>query len=842
MRKFTPPPVRPVLQNGAMAIDENGLVRGPYLYDHWREYSFYLIEYFHDIIEQKENPEWHRLFFRHEDDFYGGIYSHYYEIHFILSRKLAGLITRHSALQDIHRGVDMYENLYPAGLLKPSNFRGQGQMFTLHVPHYQNCKEIWNINPNLLDFDKLHGKLMKRAVRLKKRITKMKKFNKKFKNRTMFYLPSKYQNLEKWYPKTKYVPIFYSYKTKKLEWPFFETDPNLEELHQDYIRETIEKWLKTKAIYIMDSTDQIDLLTPLVMANLPTLNGPPADPDKKPRMCHDGAFEKEIEGFPIPCKMEDLSTVLPNIRPNDLLTKLDDKRGFHLVKMNLESRGLTAFRFKNMNMTYRVVPFGCPKSPAAFQRANSMAMAYGRFFGVRSNLYMDDRLCLDNANSIINGVPKNCFLTSLLCIASGGFISITKSDFTPKSVQEFLGLELNTTNCTIAVPLRKWQKFMKTIIEILNQNFCTFETLEMVRGKAVSFILTNPMTKLFIRYMNQTIADALRLKTWKNSMKIHLRPELKNELIEWIKLDFLKMRHSWWPTLNKDQRPYKVTFTDSSTFAIGVKIQFDNKFYQYTEYFSENEQNLPICQKEAIAIYKMLHKCNQILANTILIHFCDNSNVVHGYNGLGSKNRPMNEWILKIYKILREMNSTLKMYWCSTKLQLADQPSRQINMNEEFLPQMRFNQLCKTYNIRPDIDLMATPANTKAKLFVAWGRTYNIPQDQNICIGSDFFAFNPKPYKSKVMYIFPPKAITTKVAIHLAKYYQKIKYIFIFHSFMELPLGLENLINQGARLIEWNEEKISIIPSENKLEFQNQIYAGKWNQRNKVTYILLNNI
>ena len=383
---------------------------------------------------------------------------------------------------------------------------------------------------------------------------------------------------------------------------------------------------------------------------------------------------------------------------------------------------------------------------------------------------------------------------------------------------------------------------MKTIIEILNQNFCTFETLEMVRGKAVSFILTNPMTKLFIRYMNQTIADALRLKTWKNSMKIHLRPELKNELIEWIKLDFLKMRHSWWPTLNKDQRPYKVTFTDSSTFAIGVKIQFDNKFYQYTEYFSENEQNLPICQKEAIAIYKMLHKCNQILANTILIHFCDNSNVVHGYNGLGSKNRPMNEWILKIYKILREMNSTLKMYWCSTKLQLADQPSRQINMNEEFLPQMRFNQLCKTYNIRPDIDLMATPANTKAKLFVAWGRTYNIPQDQNICIGSDFFAFNPKPYKSKVMYIFPPKAITTKVAIHLAKYYQKIKYIFIFHSFMELPLGLENLINQGARLIEWNEEKISIIPSENKLEFQNQIYAGKWNQRNKVTYILLNNI
>ena len=82
VRKFTPPPVRPVLKNGAMAIDQYGLLRGPYLYEQWREYSFFLIDYFHDIIEHKDKPEWHRLFFRHEDDFYGGIYSHFYEIHY----------------------------------------------------------------------------------------------------------------------------------------------------------------------------------------------------------------------------------------------------------------------------------------------------------------------------------------------------------------------------------------------------------------------------------------------------------------------------------------------------------------------------------------------------------------------------------------------------------------------------------------------------------------------------------------------------------------------------------------------------------------------------------------
>ena len=841
VRKFTPPPVRPVNFKGSMVMDQYGIIRGPYLYEHWRHYSFYLLEYFHDIIEGKDVPEWHRLYFRHENDFYSGIYSHFYEIQFLYASKMNGNITKHNALNDIHRGVDMYENLYPAGLLKPSNFRGKGQMFTLHVPHYENCNDIWNINHRYLNFEKIQQKWIKRSIKLKKRISKMKKFNKNFKFRTMYYLPKQFQNFKRWYPKTKQVPMFYNYKTKNIEWPFFETDQKLEELHQDYIKETIEKWIVTKAIYICRPTDKIDLVTPLVMANLPTVNGPPPDPDKKPRMCHDGGYEKEIEGYPIPCKMEDLKMVLPNVGQHDYLTKLDDKRGFHLVRMNRESRGLTAFRYQGKTLTYRVVPFGCPKSPAAFQRANAMAMAYGRFFGVKSNLYMDDRICIDNENSLINGVPQNCFLTSLLCIAGGSFLSITKSDFTPKKVQEFLGLQLDTRTCQISVPIKKWEKFSKLVREALANATINFQKLEIIRGKAVSFILTNPLTKLFIRQMNQTIADALASEKWSNSMQIELTSDLRVELEEWIKLDFLQMRHTWWPVLNKDNRPYKVTFTDSSLFAIGIKIQYDNRLYSYTEYFDEWDQPKPICQKEAIAILKMLHKCEKVLANTILVHFCDNTNVVYAYNGLGTKNRPLNEIIVKIYKKLKAMNTTLKMYWCSTTLQLADQPSRQIDMNEEYIPWPRFQQIIEKFNFIPDIDLMATRQNTKALKFINWGKRDDSVMKYPTCIGTDFFAFNPQKVKNEKMYIFPPKPMTSKVAIHLNKYYSNCKFMFIFHSFGEMPLGLELLLKKGASLYKWQDKEISIIPCERKTEFQGKIYAGKWNDREKTTFVLLHN-
>ena len=842
VRKFQPPPVRPVNFKGAMVIDQYGLIRGPYLYEHWRQYSFYLLDYFHDIMENKDVPEWHRLFFRHEDDFYAGIYSHFYELHFLMSHKLAGLVTRHSALNDIHRGVDMYENLMPATLIRPNNFRGKGQMLTLQVPHYENCHDIWQINPRFLDFDKIHSKLVRRAIKLKKRVNKMKKFNKKYKHRTMYYLPNKYQNFNKWYPKTKHVPLFYDYKSKSVNWPIFETDPDLEELHQDYIKDTIKKWLSTKAIYLTRSADQIDLVTPLVMANLPTLNGPPPDPDKKPRMCHDGGYEKEIEGHPIPCKMEDLRTVLPHIRPNDFLTKLDDKRGFHLVKMNKESRGLTAFKYRNKILTYRVVPFGCPKSPAAFQRANSIAMAYGRYFGVRSNLYMDDRLCLDTSETIVNGVPTNCFTTSMLCIITGSFLSIAKSDFQPKKVQEFLGLKLNTEICEISVPQNKWIKFTKLILKVWQDQKCNFETLECIRGKAVGFLLTNPMTKLFIRQMNQSIADALKHPKWSNNMSIELRPELLTELLEWIKLDFLKMRHIWWPTLNTDNRPYKVTFTDSSLFAIGVKIQIDHQFYSYTEYFNERDQNRPICQKEALAILAMLRKFQKELANSILIHFCDNTNVVYAFKGLGTKNRPLNAIITEIYKLLRVMNTTMKMYWCSTTLQLADEPSRQVNWNEEFIPWPRFSDLCQKLQIFPTIDMMATRENTKALKYFSWGRTYLLSDTYTECIGCDFFSQNPAGLKREILYIFPPKVLTSKVAQHLYHYYRNHKLLMIFHAFMELPLGIERLISAGAKLSQWDEENISIIPCEAQLYWRDHTYAGKWNTKSKTTYILTLNL
>ena len=841
-RKFDIPPVKPVNKNGALVMHPNGFIVGPYLGKDWKEYSYFLLDYFHNIIEGKDIPDWSRLYFRDMNDFYAGSYGHFYDIYLLYNQKLPGLITRHMALNDVSLGVDFFENLLPSEVLKTTNFRGKGEMHSIPAPHKLHLQHIHNMDmledrKNEWVYDQ-HSKMIKRTVRLKARVNKMKKFNRK-NRKTMHYIPNKFQNFENWYPKIKQIPLFYDYKTHSFKIPEFETNPILEQMHEDYISKTISKWLKRGTVYMMDPKDEKNLVTPLVMANLPTVDGKLPDPSKKPRLCHDGGYEKELEGHPIPCKMEDLPMTLPSIFPLDLLTKLDDQSGFHQVPINFESRGLVVFKFKGIYFTYTVVPFGVPKSPAAYQRANSQQTAYGRFFGVRSSIYMDDRICIDSEQSIINGVPKNCFLTSLLCVAGGGFVSLDKSDFIPKTCQEFLGLKIDTTTCEIFVPEQKWEKFKNFLESILRDIYVTFKDLEILRGKCVSFILTNPMTKLFIRYMSARLKEALKSPKWSNSMKIKIDKDLRTELEEWLKFDHLKMRHCFQKDLQLKDTSYIVTFTDASSFALGISI-LTKPQTDYVVYLNEIEQQWPIHLKEALAILHMLRNFKITFKNKDLIHFCDNESVVKSYNGLGSKNEPLTALIIKIYRQLKIINATLTLYWCSTTIQKADEPSRTINYSEEFIPQFLFQKYCDLFDIVPTVDCMATYANTKCNKFISWKPVDNVHENPQKRIACNFFAQSHKDLAKETLYLFPPKRFNNKVAAHLSKFFMKIPFIFIFHAIGELPMAIANLVSKGAKLYPISDINVSIIPAEKRLEVNGQTFMGFWNTKSKSTYAIVN--
>ena len=153
------------------------------------------------------------------------------------------------------------------------------------------------------------------------------------------------------------------------------------------------------------------------------------------------------------------------LQQEDLITKMDDSKGFHLLAITKESRDLCAFEFQGRYFCYYVLPFGERRSPGSFQQANTIPLNYARLQGITVTLYLDDRMVLEPKDLTIGDEkidPKwarSTYLVLLLVIATGGFVNMAKSNFDPTMSDEFLGMDLNTKDCIVSIPTKKWEAF-----------------------------------------------------------------------------------------------------------------------------------------------------------------------------------------------------------------------------------------------------------------------------------------------------------------------------------------------------------------------------------------------
>ena len=838
VRRFQPPCIRAVNKHGAMVIHPLGFVMGPHTYSEWLTYTFDLFDLCHEVAEGKIEPDWSFVYFRHNDDFIGGHFKYFYPLTLIMISQMQGLANKHGAANDASRGVDLFETLQPKDLNLSDVIRKKGHMVTCPLPHFENLKDIHKIDPLKIDVAKTANKIKLKNLKYKKRVKLMRKLNKKldWKN-AMHYMPEKSQGFKHWYPKIKNVPVYFDFKSKTWKLPFFYTDKRIEDSQPVLFNKTIEKWLSSGALYILKEDEDVDLITPNVLANVQRPNGPPLETTKKPRLCHDGAYEKNIEKYSFPCKLDDLRTVQKTIRWRDVICVSDDQRGFHQQYLSRESRKLTAFSYKGKIFCYRVSPFGSPKIPAVFQRANKIPVNYSRTLGARVNLYLDDRICLDQPEKVKNGVSYSAFISTCMSICAGGFISLEKSDFVPKTRQQFLGMLLDTEEGTISVPEQKWNDFKATIEKYLAQKHCTFKQLEVLRGKAVSFILANPKTKLFIRAMNAKIAFLTKIKA-KPSTKVIFSEKLEKELKEWIKLDHLKMSHKWTNLLDVKNPPHRVTFTDASSFA-GAAIIFDgeNQAWHFQKMFEEKDQPRGIFFKEAIAIWWMLCEFEDELKQKQILHFCDNESVCAAFANMGSKVDILNEIITKIYDKLHKMQSSMKVFWISTHYQLADGKSRLIDWNEEYLPSLFFHRLCRTQKFFPKLDAMATEANSKCDNYITLGKDFS-PR----CLGFDFFSYPPAKLQSIPFYIFPPKNILNATVNHLWRYYRTHNWMLVFHSFGDFPTAVAPFLKDKNTVTLELQDAFTIVPAEKRMFVGEEVHWGFQNKKPAKTFVMIHKI
>lgn len=478
--------------------------------------------------------------------------------------------------------------------------------------------------------------------------------------------------------------------------------------------------------------------------------------------------------------------------------------------------------------------FGERKSPAVFQRVNNIVVNLMRNFGFILSLYLDDRYCLEKANLVINGkkispsLGRTTFFTILILIASGAYLNLEKSIFTPTKSEEFLGMHLNSKDCIISIPTDKLKRLRELALKVELAGKCTLNELEIIRGLACSFILAVSHLKLFIRQMTEAIRQVnLNFPnrphpTIANKIII-ISPELKAELREWRKCTILTTQKCWLSTIHTHKK-FAMLYTDASEAQAGAVLYIEQKkIATWKCPFPESTHTFNIARLETLTILLAVVEFRKYLRDKLVVNLCDNQNAVWAFDKDGSRDPTINDLVIRVIDQIRLLKSDLQVIWLPTAYQLADDPSRDICKSEEFLPQCYFSYIETLAGIKLAVDCLANQANAKCPEYIGLKPTelektpfFNHTRQVKL----NFLQVKRADLPNRTLYVFPPKCFLSQVVAHLKAHFLNIPFVLLFHRFEEIPLAIAPLLSHPrTQLVMLADRKaITYFPAEKSID------------------------
>lgn len=333
-----------------------------------------------------------------------------------------------------------------------------------------------------------------------------------------------------------------------------------------------------------------------------------------------------------------------------------------------------------------------------------------------------------------------------------------------------------------------------------------------------SMLIASKYLKVFIRAQTQAITEITNKNShlphhkFKNAL-ITISDRIRREWSEWQHATILQVSRCWLTPI-ETKTPVYFLHTDASLSQWGAVLFKGNEFIEEIALpFSEDFSDWTIVQKEMLAIYYALIHFARYLVETYIIEYCDNQQSCWTFLNDGSGQERVNETLVKIYRVLYILKSEMKVAWVPTHLQIADSPSRIIDLNEEFIPRPHFEIIRRLSPFPLTLDAMASIANFKCNKFIV-RKHLRIPHQGIVSV--DFLNTSAELLQNENLYIFPPKVALEKVIRHLERDFYHFNFVLIFHQFLELPLGIEKLIRwPNTEIITLSNTKaFSFFPSE----------------------------
>lgn len=317
-----------------------------------------------------------------------------------------------------------------------------------------------------------------------------------------------------------------------------------------------------------------------------------------------------------------------------LLGKSDIKSAFRLLPVSPDEFDQLGFQFEDNFYIDKAMPFGCSKSCSTWEKfARFLEFCVSRH-ATRGKLlhYLDDFLFGGKRNTDQCQHIMATFETSMKNL--GVPIAIEKTEG-PQTVICFLGLEIDSEQMVIRIPLPKVHEIIQRIQDILSKEKVTLRTMQSLIGVLNFACRAIVPGRPFCRRLINSICGLTR-----PFHHLRISKGMKQDLQLWLTFfqDFngISVFHDRYWLSNEDAQ----LFTDS---AAGVGLGFGAYFNGKWTYAAWPESWFDLGITDDITVLELfpllvaVHIWGEKLRNKKICFRCDNIAVVHIVNTMTSK-------------------------------------------------------------------------------------------------------------------------------------------------------------------------------------------------------------
>lgn len=175
-----------------------------------------------------------------------------------------------------------------------------------------------------------------------------------------------------------------------------------------------------------------------------------------------------------------LRKVSQTIQKGDFMVKIDISNAYYHIPVSNSHRRYLSFTFNNLIYNMNCLPFGLSSAPSAFSKISNWTASLLREKGIRTIVYLDDFLLLNEDANLLSQQAQWTvdFLKQL-----GWNINVLKSNLTPSTQVEYLGISWDSKRNKKSLPSSKVQNIKDTITQTLCLKLWSWLSAKQLLGK-----------------------------------------------------------------------------------------------------------------------------------------------------------------------------------------------------------------------------------------------------------------------------------------------------------------------------------------------------------------------